>query len=66
MATGKNELANTLARFIKDNGVEEAGRIMSQMMLGMAALAKADRIEFRDESGSVIVTHTKLPESAVN
>ncbi len=66
MSTSKDELARTLSRFIKDNGVEEAGKVMSQMLLGMAALAKADRIEFRDKIGSVIVTHTKLPESSVH
>ena len=63
----KKELAKHLGDFTKEHGVDEATKVLSRMLLGIAHSLEADTLEFNDDGvGSVIVTPTYLQSHLIN
>ena len=63
----KKELAKYLGDFTKEHGVDEATKVLSRMLLGIAHSLEADTLEFNDEGvGSVVVTPTYLKSHLIN
>tara|TARA_R110002094_G_scaffold101364_1_gene101267 strand:+ start:891 stop:1085 length:195 start_codon:yes stop_codon:yes gene_type:complete len=56
----KADLANDLGAFVSEHGTEEAGKVLSRMLLGLAHVAGASEIQFDDEMGSVKITPTVI------
>jgi hypothetical protein len=62
----KHDLADQLGSFVSEHGVEEAGKVMSRMLLGLAHVSKAEVIIFSDVMGKVVITPETVPLENVN
>lgn len=52
----KQQLANYLGIFVQDNGLEEASKVLSRMLLGLAHEQNAEEVVFNDDGvGSVLI-----------
>ncbi|RCW63242.1 hypothetical protein DET61_1199 [Marinobacter nauticus] len=60
----KHALAERLAAFAEAHGVEEAGKLLSRFLLGLAHAAEASEIEFADHVGRVLIEPKSVPETA--
>jgi hypothetical protein len=60
----KHALAEQLGCFVESHGVEEAGKLLSRFLLGLAHSAEAKEIEFTDHVGRVLIEPTSVPEAA--
>lgn len=59
----RHALADTVGAFAEKHGVEEAGKLMSRFLLGIAHSQKADEINFRDDIGHVVIKPQNIPNS---
>lgn len=62
--TDKHALAEQLGSFVESYGVEEAGKLLSRFLLGLAHSAEATEIEFTDDVGRVLIEPASVPEAA--
>lgn len=62
----KRQLAELLAAFAKEHGVEETTGILSRFLLGLAHGDKMERLEFTDIVGSVSVIPKQIEKRLVN
>lgn len=51
----KHALADQLATFVEHHGIEEAGKLLSRFLLGLAHQVEAEKIEFTDHIGRVLI-----------
>jgi hypothetical protein len=58
----KHALADQLGFFVECHGVEEAGKLLSRFLLGLAHSVEAKEIEFSDHVGRVLIEPASVPE----
>lgn len=64
MKADKHALAEQLGSFVESHGVEEAGKLLSRFLLGLAHSVEATEIEFTDHVGRVVIEPESAPEAA--
>lgn len=66
----KRELAGHLGDFVSEHGAEEAAKVLSRMLIGLAYESAGNEavaeLEFSDTPGRVIVTLTPQQKSGLN
>jgi hypothetical protein len=62
----KHDLADQLGYFVSEHGVEEAGKVMSRMLLGLAHITESAEIVFSDVMGKVVITPESVPPKNLN
>lgn len=60
----KHSLAEQLGSFVESHGAEEAGKLLSRFLLGLAHSVEAQEIEFKDHVGRVLIEPASVPEAA--
>lgn len=59
----KHALADQFGSFVESHGVEEAGKLLSRFLLGLAHSTEATEIEFTDHVGRVLIEPAAVPEA---
>lgn len=63
MKDDKQALANLIGLFVDNHGVEEASKLLSRSLLGMAHMPEVGGFEFTDQVGRVHVVPCSVPDT---
>lgn len=62
----KQGMAELLALFIKEHGYEDAGKLLSRTLVGIAHNTGSGTIEFKDDIGEVLIKPIRIPREKIH